>query len=151
MVAGRISADWNGSESKDGWTLIRAGGTIAPKPIHFDDLPGLLADLRGVGWIAQKRMAISLRARRGIWLPVAGISTLTAVIRSGRSSAASSVSYVHPTGPVAPWHEGWRLVPSSPPALRRRIEDRFFGGPLPLTIAGARPNLAQLRLCADVY
>ena len=29
------------------WTLIRAGGAIEPKPIHFDDLPSLLADHRG--------------------------------------------------------------------------------------------------------
>jgi type III restriction enzyme len=49
VTLGRISADWHRSETKDGWTLVRAAGAIEPKPIHFDDLPSLLADLRGGG------------------------------------------------------------------------------------------------------
>lgn len=46
VTIGRISADWHRSETKDGWTLVRASGAIEPKPVHFDDLPSLLADLR---------------------------------------------------------------------------------------------------------
>ncbi len=49
VTIGRISADWHRSETKDGWTLVRASGAIEPKPVHFDDLPSLLADLRGEG------------------------------------------------------------------------------------------------------
>jgi hypothetical protein len=33
------------SETKDGWTLVRAAGAIEPKPIHFDDLPSLIVEL----------------------------------------------------------------------------------------------------------
>jgi type III restriction enzyme len=47
VTIGRISPDWHRSETKDGWTLVRASGAIEPKPVHFDDLPSLLADLRG--------------------------------------------------------------------------------------------------------
>lgn len=46
VTIGRISADWQRSETKDGWTLVRAAGAIEPKPVHFDDLPSLLANLR---------------------------------------------------------------------------------------------------------
>lgn len=42
---GRINADWHRSETKDGWTMVRASGAIEPKPVHFDDLPSLLANL----------------------------------------------------------------------------------------------------------
>jgi type III restriction enzyme len=47
VTPGRITPDWHRSEAKDGWTLVRAEAAIEPRPVHYDDLQTLLADLRG--------------------------------------------------------------------------------------------------------
>lgn len=46
VAKGRLSADWQGREAPDGWTLARPSNAVQVRPEHFPNLEDLLSALR---------------------------------------------------------------------------------------------------------